>query len=98
MIETPAGAEAMQKTATIHLNRTDSVSLLSADVKNAHGAIEWPAIHEAVLERVPDLLPWIHAATSTSPLLECRLQDGDVLRPTMTRGLGQGCPMSSLLD
>ena len=92
-----AGAEVLQKTCTIHLNTSEHTSMWSADVKNAHGAVEWPAIHEGVLENVPNLLPWIHAATSTSPLLECRLQDGDVLRPVMTRGLGQGCPMSSLL-
>ena len=32
-----------------------------------HGAIEWPDIHEGVMSKVPGLLPWIHAATSTTP-------------------------------
>ena len=87
----------MHSNMPIYLNTSNDTSLLIADVKNAQGAIEWPAIHEAVMEKLPALLPWIHAATSTTPMMECRLADGDTLRPTMTRGLGQGCPMSSLL-
>ena len=54
--------------------------MVSADVKNAHGATEWPAIHVAPVERVPDMHPWIHAATSTTPYMQCMVQDGFALR------------------
>ena len=57
-------AEVMLNTAALHIRDT-TTSVLSANL-NAHGALEWKAIHEAVMTSVPDLLPCIDAATITA--------------------------------
>ena len=69
----------------------------SADVKNAHGAVEWGAIQSEIEALDKNAWKWCAVLFKARHELTCKLDNGDIITHTKRRGLAQGCPMSSLI-
>ena len=74
-----------------------AATLLSIDVKHAHGSVERQATYTAVQAELPDLLPCVAPWLGTSGRQRCTLAGQTVYDSCARRGLDQGDPLSNLL-
>ena len=96
-VEMKQGPDLLHKIVSANVAIHRDAAMASVDVKNAHGAVEWEAIQSEIEALDKNIWKWCAVFFKAGHELTCKLDNGDLITPTMKRGLAQGCPMSSLI-
>ena len=91
------GPKLPHKIVSAHVAIHRDAAMVSVDVKNAHGAVEWGAFQSEIEAPDKNIWKWCAVLFKAGHELTCKLDNGDIITHTMKRGLAQGCLMSSVV-